>query len=194
MARDYERHWYPEFEADPGRERWAGREPGMAYRPYGRQEQTYGQRPNDWSGRGMPDDSGHWGVRHAPDLYPEFHDAPRGPDWEAPWDRHGRVEQRRQGPYAGRGPRNYTRSNDRIREEVSDRLSDHPWLDASQIEVMVEDGVVTLTGAVEDRTQKRMAEDVADSVSGVRDVNNQLRIDPATRPEEHRFTQHVTTP
>ncbi|MBV8086255.1 MAG: BON domain-containing protein [Chloroflexi bacterium] len=140
------------------------------------------------------DEGGHWGVRHAPDLYPEFHDAPRGPRFEAPWDRHDRGDHRQQGPYAGRGPRNYTRSNDRIREEVSDRLADHPWVDASHIEVVVEDGVVTLTGSVEDRTQKRMAEDVADSVSGVRDVNNQLRIDPSTRPEEHRFTQHVVTP
>jgi hypothetical protein len=186
MPRDYDRQWYPEFEADWAEDdRWS-RRPASS-RPYGRQMQTYGQRPNEWHGRAREDER-HWDVRHAPDLYPTFHDEP-----DAWWDRHGRSNES-WGPYAGRGPRNYTRSNDRIREEVSDRLADHPWVDASQIDVGVDDGVVTLTGSVEDRTQKRMAEDIADSVSGVRDVNNQLRLDPSIRPEERRFSQHVTTP
>jgi len=74
-----------------------------------------------------------------------------------------------------RGPRGYTRSDDRIKEDVSDRLSEG-WLDASDIEVQVAAGEVTLNGHVESRSAKRRAEDLADSVAGVRHVQNNLRV------------------
>jgi hypothetical protein len=63
---------------------------------------------------------------------------------------------------------------------VSDRLEQHPDIDASDIEVQVRDGAVTLTGSVEARYVKRMAEDVCESVSGVKEVVNQLRVAPPT--------------
>lgn len=78
--------------------------------------------------------------------------------------------------YAGRGPKNYQRSDDRIREEIADRLTDDPRIDASEIDVSVQSGDITLTGTVPDRQQKRLAEDLAESVSGVREVNNHVRI------------------
>jgi osmotically-inducible protein OsmY len=78
--------------------------------------------------------------------------------------------------YRGRGPKNYTRSDDRIREDINDRLTDHGYLDASDIDVAVEHGEVTLTGTVSSRYQKRMAEDIADDVSGVKNVENRLRV------------------
>ena len=37
-------------------------------------------------------------------------------------------------------------------------------------------GEVTLTGTVDDRQAKRLAEDIAESVSGVREVHNQIRV------------------
>jgi BON domain-containing protein len=80
------------------------------------------------------------------------------------------------GPYTGRGPRGYTRSDERIREDVCERMSLHGQLDASDIEVRVASGEVTLIGSVSSRYAKRMAEDVVDGVSGVREVNNQLRV------------------
>jgi osmotically-inducible protein OsmY len=43
-------------------------------------------------------------------------------------------------------------------------------------QVQVHDGEVTLTGMVESRFAKHQAEDVADSVSGVRHVQNNLRV------------------
>ncbi len=59
------------------------------------------------------------------------------------------AEQRRQqDEHRGRGPRNYTRSGDRIREDVSDRLTDDWGVDASDIEVNVSGTEVTLTGTV----------------------------------------------
>jgi hypothetical protein len=41
---------------------------------------------------------------------------------------------------------------------------------------VVTSGVVTLKGIVEDRNAKRMAEDLAESVSGVQEVQNQLKV------------------
>ena len=80
------------------------------------------------------------------------------------------------GRYAGRGPRGYQRSDQRIFEQVCDHLTDHGDIDASDFEVHVENGVVTFTGTAEDRRQRRMAEDVAESVPGVKYVQNQLRL------------------
>ena len=76
----------------------------------------------------------------------------------------------------GRGPKGYQRSDDRIREDLCDRMTDDPILDASEIEIDVRQGEVTLTGLVTSRDQKRRAEDIAESISGVRDVTNQLRV------------------
>ncbi|WP_063776639.1 BON domain-containing protein [Microvirga massiliensis] len=78
--------------------------------------------------------------------------------------------------HRGRGPRGYTRSDDRIREDVCERLTSDPWVDASEIEVSVSDREVTLSGMVDSRDAKRRAEDCAESVSGVTHVQNNLRV------------------
>ena len=80
------------------------------------------------------------------------------------------------GGYAGRGPKGYQRSDERIREEISDRLMADDDLDASNIEVLVDGGEVTLTGTVEDRQAKRLAELIAESAMGVQDVMNNTRV------------------
>lgn len=80
------------------------------------------------------------------------------------------------GSHAGRGPKGYRRSDERIREDVNDRLTWNADLDASDIEVRVIEGEVTLTGVVEDRRAKRLAEDLVEDVFGVHDVQNQLKI------------------
>lgn len=78
--------------------------------------------------------------------------------------------------HVGRGPKNYKRSDSRIEEDINDRLTRDPRIDASDIEVSVKDGEVTLTGHVDTRQDKRRAEDLADDVSGVNHVQNNLRI------------------
>lgn len=80
------------------------------------------------------------------------------------------------GPHRGRGPRGYRRADDRIREELCERLEDHGAVDASNIEVKVESGEVTLEGTVSDRRSKRLAEALAEEVRGVVDVHNRLRL------------------
>ena len=76
---------------------------------------------------------------------------------------------------SGKPPKNYTRSDERLREEVCDALanSGHDW---SDVEVTVSNGEVTLTGTVSDRSEKLQAEHMADRVRGVNEVTNQLKI------------------
>ncbi|HET6613869.1 MAG TPA: BON domain-containing protein, partial [Kofleriaceae bacterium] len=74
-----------------------------------------------------------------------------------------------------RGPKNYRRSDERIREDVCDLLCEGHF-DARDIEVSVENGEVTLSGSVRSKEAKRMAEDMADDTGGVMQVHNQLRI------------------
>jgi len=79
--------------------------------------------------------------------------------------------------YRGKGPKNYKRSDDRIQEDVNDRLADDPHIDASDIEVAVSNGgEVILSGTVSSRMAKRHAEDLAERVSGVTNVENRIRI------------------
>ena len=86
-----------------------------------------------------------------------------------------RWNQGQSGPYMGRGSRSYNRSDERVYEDICERMMQHGQLDASQIEVQVEHGEVILTGDVANRQTKRLAEELADSVPGVRDVHNQLQ-------------------
>lgn len=89
------------------------------------------------------------------------------------------------GQFFGHGPKDYHRSDERIREEVSQRLTTHPDIDASEVEVQVSGGVVTLSGVVEDRHEKRLAEYIAEDGIGVDDVDNRLKI-------RHRFWASLT--
>jgi len=83
---------------------------------------------------------------------------------------------RGEGQFAGRGPRNYKRSDNRIEEDINERLTQHGMVDASDIEVTVQNGEVTLRGSVDNRQAKRTAEDIVDSVFGVKDVTNQIKV------------------
>ena len=89
-------------------------------------------------------------------------------------ERRRRMDDQRQ--HRGRGPKGYKRSDERIREDVNDRLSDDYYLDASDVEVSVSNTEVTLTGTVNSRSDKRRAEDLAERVSGVSNVENRLRV------------------
>lgn len=164
-----ERSWEPERDFDD--RRWARqwgylegrREPrhGDEWRPGGRErgpEEPWGGR--SWTGeptrgsapwyRGevMPERS--WAGR--------MRDEPRG------------------GRHSGKGPRNYQRSDERIRDEVCERLACSGEVDASDIDIQVRDGEVTLAGRVASRFEKREAEDLAESVWGVKEIHNQLRV------------------
>ena len=92
----------------------------------------------------------------------------RTPSAERGYERRGRV--------AGLGLKGYRRSDERLKEEVCDRLTADPDIDARELAVTVKDGEVTLEGCVLDRQLKRGAEDCIESISGVRHVHNHLRV------------------
>lgn len=79
------------------------------------------------------------------------------------------------GRFHGKGPKGYMRSDERIREDVCECLSGG-HIDASDIEVTVQDGEVTLSGFVMDRRTKRMAEELLDQVRGIKNTENKLRV------------------
>jgi hypothetical protein len=80
------------------------------------------------------------------------------------------------GPYAGRGPKGYKRSDQQIVEEACQRLERDGEVDATDIEVSAEDGIIRLRGTVPDRQTKRRAEECVESIYGAKDVMNELRV------------------
>ena len=67
-------------------------------------------------------------------------------------------------------------ADERIWEEVRDRLMGHPDLDATELEIEVDEGEVTLVGRVDSREAKWLAEEVTRAVQGVHDVHNRLKV------------------
>ncbi|HEY4030249.1 MAG TPA: BON domain-containing protein [Caulobacteraceae bacterium] len=128
--------------------------------------------PNPREGRGG-DESRSWWDRTQDEVSSWFGDdqARRRREWD---ERQADVK----AEHRGRGPKGYRRSDGRIEEDVNDRLTDDPYLDASDVQVAVKDSEVTLTGTVTRREDKRRSEDLAELVSGVTHVQNNLRVKP----------------
>lgn len=167
-------------------------------RPRPQRQEEYGDYVERDVGEGWPyaDDPGAFGeeVGDAPygDTGANF-DRPRNPGLHDAYDPvagggedeqlgsspprrlRGDVPQTR-GRHRGKGPRGYTRPDERIREDVSDLLTEEAQLDPSEVEVTVSDGEVTLNGFVLEKFEKRLAEDWADEVLGVTHVQNNIRV------------------
>jgi osmotically-inducible protein OsmY len=75
-----------------------------------------------------------------------------------------------------RGPKGYTRSDERIKEDISEQLWGAEHIDSSEVTIAVKDGVVTLTGTVPERWMRHEIEDVADDCFGVKDIENNVRV------------------
>ncbi len=105
----------------------------------------------------------------------------------------GRTAQMQGQSHFGKGPKGFKRSDESIKERVSEALSDHHEIDASDIEVKVANGEVTLSGTVSDRQTKRMAEHILDSVAGVDEVRNELRVKRETETASSQGNGGTTT-
>lgn len=90
-----------------------------------------------------------------------------------PW--HDEYTRERRAPPV-RGPKGYTRSDDRIREDICDQLAHATDLDTSEVEVSVSQGEVTLQGSVPHRFMKYEIEEICDHTPGVVEIHNQLRV------------------
>jgi osmotically-inducible protein OsmY len=170
-----ERGWSEPYRPERGRgsERWRGGEGSRSG-----VSSTYGGADYDrWSG-GYADPYGgygRYGTASSTRSYQERQSS----------------ETTRRGQFFGRGPKGYHRSDARINEDVCDRLTDAPDIDASNVEVRVANGEVTLSGTVFDRNEKHRAEDLIENVSGVREVHNNLRV---SRGNESTIGTGTTAP
>lgn len=175
--------WEDEWRADQGgrpargyaegrddRSRWGGPQarPGAERERwwYGGEDRRDGRAPDHDRGHALGERN--WMEQARDEVASWFGDQ----DAEARRDRDRAL----QGEHRGRGPSGYRRPDERIREDVHDRLTDDSWLDATGIEVQVQGGEVTLSGLVHDKTDKRRAESLAERVSGVMHVQNLLRV------------------
>jgi hypothetical protein len=139
-------HWRP----DRDRDRWTEGQPA----PYGMGRPQHGQEMGQrrtWIDEGRVE----LGPRYEGSFVPQ------------------RTDQPRRYP---RGPKGYRRSDERVREDVCDRLYHSLDLDSSDVEVRVQNGEVILTGSVPDRSMKYRIESMIEDVSGVIDVTNQIRV------------------
>ena len=157
-------------EEDEGYRRGRYHEPVFRSREYDRGEPSYDRGEYEPGRRGYsgqdPDYPSMYGERER--TYPESRSARRS--------------------YRGLGPRGYQRSDQRIWEDINDRLTEDDEIDASDIEVIVNNGDVTLNGTVDDRWTKRRVEDVVEEVTGVGEVINQLRTRRGGRAREEART------
>ena len=80
------------------------------------------------------------------------------------------------GPYSGVGPRGYDSAGDPTGQEISSRLTQHGQIDASDIEITLDNGEVLLEGTVADDETKRLVEEALESISGVTSVQNMLQV------------------
>jgi hypothetical protein len=168
---DRDRNWNRDFDRGRGFDR-----------DYDNDRWRWGRREYGWDwGREYPGGRFFDYDRYSTSAMPGYGRYGYGQPWrqgeyyEPRYDRYGESGR----SYAGRGPRGYRRNDERIRDDVCDRLCASPVVDASDIDVRVSNGEVTLSGTVNSRDQKRTADDIAESVWGVEDVHNQLRV---TRP------------
>jgi hypothetical protein len=146
--------------ARPGRG-WVPRYAGQA-RPR--------HRHGAWDDAFVPGSYGFGGEgRHQPGEQPDPVRA-TADRWERAYHAQGRTS------YRGRGPRGYVRTDERILEDVNEQLCEDAIVDASDIEVHCAQGHVVLSGRVPTRWMKHRAEDIADSVRGVKDVDNRIRV------------------
>jgi len=162
------REW--DREDERGRQGY-GREGRHDWRPpsYKERQQTY-----PWGQQGQ---EGYFGEPPRPHAGIPGREGDRpGSGWERQSSGIRERESAGSGSHAGRGPRGYQRSDARIHEDICDRLTDHPAIDASEIEVTVKGCEVTLSGTVESRAVKHLVETMAETVPGVRDIHNQLQV------------------
>ncbi len=136
-------------------------------------EGYYGSRYGYSQGNMGRDYEQNAGYRESYDRLPED----QWPEVEEGWQMREAQERRnrQQESHRGKGPRSWRRPDDRLMEEISDALYEDPGVDASDVEVSVDNGDVILTGFVEDRYMKRHAADIAEEIPGVTNVENRLR-------------------
>jgi hypothetical protein len=74
-------------------------------------------------------------------------------------------------------------SDDEVREVILEQLRDQPSLAVDNIDVIVRQGAVTLTGRVGTDAEVSVAEAVLDDIIGIDNYSNELVVDELTRED-----------
>jgi len=82
----------------------------------------------------------------------------------------------REMPRYPRGPKGYQRSDERLKEDISERLMEAYHIDSSEVTVEVRGAKVSLEGTVPSRHMKHAIEDMVDRCPGVLDIDNRIRV------------------
>jgi hypothetical protein len=169
-------------------ERWVGR--GDRYGEEERRFRAERGEEGSWRGREWRDADrlgewrrgergGAWVARGGTIGRPGYGREPeRGGYGRAEWDPERAVH-----GFRGRGPKGWRRPDDRIRDDVAERLA-RSGIDVEDVEVRVEGGEVTLSGHVARREEKRLLEDLVEDVLGVEEVHDHLRLRRASAGEQ----------
>jgi hypothetical protein len=145
-----------------GEFRESGRSPSSQWRPEesSRERQQYGRQYESQS----------FDQPYPPGFQDDFGSSQRS---RSGFGREGYAES---GVHRGKGPKGYTRSDDRLKEVICEKLTDDPMIDASEISIEVTGQIVKLTGTVDDRSTKYEIEELVERCGGVKDIDNQLRV------------------
>jgi hypothetical protein len=183
LGRDPERQWGQQ-DREQGRGRHGGQQPTGGMRSDYREEQRgYGMQrtggmQSDFRGQGyqqrdwqQDDDYEMQGDYVGYDSEGAFYQ-----DLDEPYSYEYWEVWMVPGEFTGMGPQGYQRSDERIHEEVCERLTHHGRIDASQIDLQVQDGEVTLSGTVEHREMKRLAEDAIENIYGITNIQNNIKV------------------
>lgn len=170
LERDPYRYGEAEWRERYSREPW--QQPlyaGSGEQRYGQQQPRFGQPTNygdqDFAHHGLGTgglQQGYGSQQHGPGSQPEW--------------RRGSGGAPERGRHAGKGPKGYQRSDERVIDDVCQALERDPDVDASEIEVSCQKGEIVLKGSVESREAKRCAEECVEDLPGVKDVRNELRV------------------
>ena len=169
-------------------------EPSEGYEPFEpghpREEGTrFGAGPpprylgTGFMGRGGPGFTGGYYGFGTGSLEPDWRAGRRYPMGEARRMGEGRpmgegsaeADWRREPRYPP-GPKGYQRSDERLREDISERLMEARHIDSSDVTVEVSGAKVVLEGTVPERRMKHAIEDLVDACPGVQDIDNRIRV------------------
>jgi osmotically-inducible protein OsmY len=153
----------------PDQEQWRG-ESGRAF--YGRRDEQsgYGGMRGGYGGGWESGQGG--GGQYGQGQYEAERYGERG--WESGRERggiRGTV-----GRLFGRGPKGYKRSDERIKEDICERLWRSDNVDSSEVTITVKEGEVTLSGTVPERWMRHEIENIVDDSMGVKEIDNSIRI------------------
>lgn len=146
---------------------------------------TMGEGQYNRANQGWGDEQGRYGSQGFQSGQGEYGRQERGGNGNGS----SGMSSRESGRFSGVGPSGFKRSDERLKEVVCERLSEDPWIDASNIDIAVKNGEITLSGTVPDRQTKYRAEEVVESVLGTGEVTNNIRIQKSTDRSSSGSTQ-----